>query len=670
MVDRLIPTVERNARQRLESFIQDARTNLAAFGSNLIWNEAAWDVIGACPIPASKSRKSAVIYFTTHDNGTSKGVAQRIPLSEPFASFIKALIRRKFDARAITFDPLARIVNASRDLHEALRDDGYDPVNLLPTHFDQTANAIVARAGASTAYGLGNALQEIAATIDRHSLSKTRLDWENPIPKAGNSQSRLRPDTPDDGDKLPPPYVLDQIAELSHLVTDPSDVIIMGCIKLLHCAPWRIGEVLMLATDCEVHEPKIGPSGPVLNEDGAPVMRYGLRYWKEKSPDPDIKWIPSVMVDTARDAIAQIRAHTSEATKLARWMEAHPGRARLPGPDLGTDQTFTRVEIAEMLNLYSKDAAGLWLANRKVAEIKAAPRYLVLRRDLEQALLEDCVVPPTTRGISKLSQMLFLTLKNLHGSNRGTNPCSLGLTTMQHVSDFLSGRRSIRGETQSVFARFGRTMPDGSSIEITSHQFRHWLNTLAQAGGLDQTLIARWSGRDDMRQNEAYDHVSAIELAAKARQLMEDDQFKGALADLHKSKPPRDRAKLRETLLATAHVTEIGMCDLDWITSACPEFNACATCEHCLITKGDHEAKARTEKLRADTAWLLERSVVEVNDGTIGASNHVKAQETMLSALNKIIAIHEDDDIPDGTLVQPVTVSPAHFTGPSLPEVR
>jgi hypothetical protein len=31
----------------------------------------------------------------------------------------------------------------------------------------------------------------------------------------------------------------------------------------------------------------------------------------------------------------------------------------------------------------------------------------------------------------------------------------------------------------SVFSRFGFAEPDGSPIQITTHQFRHYLNTLA-----------------------------------------------------------------------------------------------------------------------------------------------------------------------------------------------
>ena len=212
-------------------------------------------------------------------------------------------------------------------------------------------------------------------------------------------------------------------------------------------------------------------------------------------------------------------------------------------------------------------------------------------------------------------------------------------------------------------------MPDGSPIRMNSHMFRHWLNTLAQAGGLDQALVARWSGRDDIGQNADYDHLSGIELAHRFRSMMGEGRVIGPLANLHTAKQPADRARFRETVLATAHVTEIGMCDLDWITSTCPEFHACQTCEFCLVVKGDTAARMRTAELRDETAWLLDRTIEEVDDGTIGASNHAASQRRTIEALDRILAIHDDPDIPHGTLVQPNATSPNHFGGPPLPEL-
>lgn len=667
MAERLVTRPERNAQQRMDAFVGHARDECAAFGSNLDWDRPDWDVTAHCQRPVAKAAQKGVLYYTTHENGTAKTIEGRVPMAEPFASFIKALIRRRQETRPQGDAPLSRIINAARDLHDLLADRAYDPVRLI--HADFLAAAVLANGRSSplTAYRLGCALQIIADTIDRHGLSAARIDWRNPLKRQNNALSRTSKHAEDAREtKLPSPEVLDELARLSHLVTDPSDVVCMGVIKLLHCAPWRIGEVLALHEDCEVEEQKIDETGPVFDQAGEPVMRYGVRYWKEKSADADIKWIPTVMVDVARGAIADIRCHTKTARDLARWLEDYPGRAWLPGPDLGPSQTYSIVEIAEMFGMEGRFGSGRqWLLGKGVAAEGSG--VLIARADLEAALLKDMLRVREDRRGMKLSDHLFLVHRNFHHNNKATNPCLLSLTRDQHIADFLSGRASSRGRTLSVFEKFDSPpAADATPMAMNSHQFRHWLNTLAHAGGLDQALVARWSGRDDLQQNGEYDHLTGMELADRFRGMMDDGKVQGALADVHARKEPADRETFRDTVIATAHVTDIGLCDLDWISSTCPEFQACETCEFCVVEKGERTARERTERRLEDNRWLLHRVEAEERDGTYGASNHAHGLRQSIKGCERILAIHDDPAIADGTLVQPTTSSPRHFAGPGL----
>ncbi len=666
MIEILETRPQRDARQRFADFVLQARTDCAAFGTDLEWDRADWDVTAHCPQPANKSHSKSVIYFTTHEGGSSKSMKGREALPEPFCSLIKAIVRTRQDGNPQTVHPLARIVNAARDLSLELADRGHDPCLLLPQDFTAAAKRIRKRATGKSVYRLGQALEIIATTIDAKGIAFCRLDWKNPFPRVSNNGSRQSEVAESAREaSIPDDDVFDALAAIWNAVEDESDIVLMGAVTLLHCAPWRIVETLGVRQDCEIEEQKEGVNGPVFDLDGVGVFRFGIRYWKEKSGEPDVKWIPTVMTDVAKLALKRVRAVTADARTLARWLHDHPGRAWLPDPDLDPGKLYSVRDVQVMFGMARPAAALLWL-NQHGVPLEDQPslsggrmRKAVRRRDLEAALLAEMPVVPTSDREAPLHERLFLTFRNAHHATRATNPCLLEIVSDQQIRDFLGGRSGI------VASGFDRILQRKDLVART-HQFRHWLNTLAQAGGLEQGLIARWSGRDDIAQNSEYDHLTPTFLAEKARELLEDGKVIGPLADIHTSLPPMERAGFAEAVIATAHVTEIGFCLQDWNSSPCPEYGACATCESAAVKKGDQAARARAAQMRADNAWIADRLIAEVNDGTIGASQHHRSTVEVVAALDRIIAIHDNAGIEDGTLVQPNAASPGHYGGPDV----
>ena len=669
MIKQLITVPERSARSALDEVIGRARHDCAAFGSDLAYDDPVWDVTQSCPRPSNKSQTAARIYFTTHEGGTSKSMNGRTALGEPFGALVKAIVRLKQDARPQTADPLIAVVHAARDLGEELQSRNNDPCMLRPEDFDCAARRIIERASGIKRYKLGVALEEIARFIDKHGITPMRLDWKNPIKKTSNARDRTTNlAVTARADKIPDAEVFDALAEIWQIIDNPSDAILMGCVVLLHCAPWRIIEVLRIAHDCEVEDQKEGPDGPVFDRDGIPVLRYGIRYWKEKSGDPDIKWIPTVMVDVAKSAIQRIKQATSGAHELAMWLADNPGHAWLPPEIEATaDDSFTVKDVQHILGLGAPSAALLWLNGNNVTlrghpysagQFGSKLSKIVKRKDLEEALLRMMPVVAPGRAEASLHQRLFVNFVNQHHAKRATIPCLLQITSDQQVRDFLGGRRENgKMVVQSGFARLlGRP-----HLSARTHQFRHWLNTLAQSGGLEQQLIARWSGRDELAQNAEYDHLTPTELAAVMREPLAKGMAIGALADIHTSLDPVDRESFRDVIIATAHVTEIGFCIHDWNTAPCPEFGACSTCASFVFTKGDEQHRRRSEEMRADTAWILDRLEVEMDEGTRGASNHYRTMRDKLDSLDRILAYHNDTSVPDGTLIQPNSSSPVHI---------
>jgi hypothetical protein len=192
--------------------------------------------------------------------------------------------------------------------------------------------------------------------------------------------------------------------------------------------------------------------------------------------------------------------------------------------------------------------------------------------------------------------------------------------------------------------------------------FRHWLNTLMQQGGMGQHEIARWSGRKDVGHNQAYDHVSAVELAEKARHMMDIGKVRGFVAEKHDRLPPVDREEFRNAAFATAHTTDIGMCGNDWSLVPCPMHGSCADCGDHWVEKGNERQRRRADTLLDEHRWLLQRAEAETDEGTYGASNYVEHQRRLVRGLEKIIAVHHDASIPTGTLVQVNPSTPSRFT--------
>src|SRR3546814_4835682 len=60
---------------------------------------------------------------------------------------------------------------------------------------------------------------------------------------------------------------------------------------------------------------------------------------------------------------------------------------------------------------------------------------------------------------------------------------------------------------------------------------------------------------------------------------------------------PSRRESFRETVIATAHTTDIGLCINDWSLVPCPNHGSCADCGDHLVEKGNNQQKARAEVL-------------------------------------------------------------------------
>jgi len=588
--------------------------------------------------------------FTEHA-GSRVSLEERTPLKEPFASFLKSIVRLREEGRRVAAQLHGVTIRAGRYLYDASADVGHDPCRLVPQHF-QDAAGLCSREKPSSRYRTGQALVHIAEWIDRYNLAATRLDFQNPFPRVAHDGTGLGKEADEQrAEKMPSEAAMDAIAQIAHLVEEPREVTGAKALQLLACGGWRINELLTVPDDCEKTEPATKDGKPVLDADGQQVLRYGITYFPEKGPEPDIKWIATPMVDVAKEAVAALRRVTAPAREVARWMEANPGRAWLPGPwlEAADEDCLTSAAAMDVLKVSSPASA------RATCERLGAPgqidgkgRWFVTKRQLSAALLASQPKLDRTDLPMRPSQYLFLMQENWNRGNTTPIPSILAFVTDGQIYDFVVEQPGKR----TLFQRFGFSGPGGSPIEVTSHQFRHWLNTLQQQGGMSQMEIARWSGRKDVGQNAAYNHVSPAYRAEQARKMMEAGKVKGPAAEIYKGLPLARREEFARAHFVTAHTTDLGMCVRDWSYAPCTEHGACAGCAEHLINKGDAAQKERADVMLAQTLELLGKAEAEAQEETYGASNYAGHHRRTAAALRLILDVHADPGIADGDLVQ------------------
>ncbi len=209
------------------------------------------------------------------------------------------------------------------------------------------------------------------------------------------------------------------------------------------------------------------------------------------------------------------------------------------------------------------------------------------------------------------------------------------------------------GNQPSIFERLDYRDETGKPMRLNSHQFRHLLNTLAAEGSVSEMEIARWMGRANIVQNAAYQHVTPIVRAESLRERLRSGAATGPVADqVAAIREPKRREEFIASTTATAHVTDLGFCVHPWDALPCADHGACASCSEHRIVKGDPTSRERAAADLEQTETIIAIARTEDEDGTWGADNWLAAHETTADALRRIVAVHDDDQVPDGTLVQ------------------
>ncbi len=368
-----------------------------------------------------------------------------------------------------------------------------------------------------------------------------------------------------------------------------------------------------------------------------------------------IKWVVPSMASVVQEAIVKIRKVTDEARRIAIWYENHPGQIYLAEniEYLRKQEWLSMQELADIIGVNSSDGANAWRKSNHLELVKRAGKGFVKFSDVERAaigMLPRDFPMMDKETDCKYSDSLFVVRVNEIGSQRATYKCMIEPISINQINTGLGGR--AEHGFSSIFSRFGFIEPDGQSINVSTHQFRHYLNTLAQAGGLSQLDIAKWSGRKDIRQNAVYDHVTPGQMVQKIRDAIGDDSTMfGPLAELaKKTLIPRD--EFARLVVPTAHTTELGYCIHDYTMSPCQQHRDCIHCTDLICVKGDEVKERRLRQQLEETRDLLRRAEEATKDGYYGSDRWLEHHTSTVERLSQLCSIIDDPKVPIGAVIQ------------------
>lgn len=558
-VIQFVPKARVTARINLTAFIALCRDELTAFGEDLQFQLPSWNVTKHLVQKGSKCVQR--LNFSAWDTARSKSF---VPMTEPFASFAKAYVRyaQAWKPRA-SYSPT---LTALRALEKALIEHTSSscPTGTNPEVMREASRLTEENLSPATAYNVGVELETILSFAIKHRLLAKPFEWRNLTRPKFHARTRVGREFDEQRQrKMPSPRAFEALGHIFHIARDTSDILVSSVSAILCSAPCRIAEVVNLPRDCEVQreDPRTGKN------------TLALRWWPAKGAPPGLKAIATPMKDVVSDALRKLRELSSSARSIAKWYEAHPTKLYLPRnlQHLRKRDSLSMPELCAVLfeddGKYYPSRPRQWCLSNGVATFKVHGKSYAKFTDVEQAVLR--LLPPGFPIVDrdsglKYSEALVLLPRAALDASKPNYRCMFSPVEDMDIASRLGRRAEV-----SIFEKHGFREDDGSPIRLTTHTFRHYLNTLAQLGNLGQLDIAKWSGRANVSQNAVYNHVSDREAVETLRLAIAGEApAVGPVARLHRvALIPRDQfARLK---VPTAHTTEYGYCVHDFTMLPC-----------------------------------------------------------------------------------------------------
>jgi hypothetical protein len=644
------------ASANLEQFILHAKVNMPF--ANVCWEDNSWNIT-SFNIGKNQGKTKKIAHFKAlRDSSGSKSTVE-IPFSMPFLEFAKSAfceIMRRFQLQEFK-----RYLYAMQAIEQALLDAnkpacvGHVDAFIL----DDAAKLLQVRF--ADAWSVGRCLERLATKIiSPAKLTNVPLEWVSPI--AYKQPIRADRVAPKHNDKvvsrLPSVQSILDLAEIHHTSTHIPDRVVTSFVTLAMFAPSRGSEILSLPVNCIRH---------VQDEDG---LMMGLAWDPAKGGMPLTKFAASEHFEKlASETVEFLSNLGASARKAALWYTENPGKLYLPESlEHLRDKPVTLYEVARILGKNTAikgchshrygllkvkgytsdptrraDAAASWVS---LYDFNSLQKYVLAK------LPEIFPILDGSTGL-KWHQSLFVLPENTLSPTAETLNNVPAVFSVNQFNNQLGANPS--GIT--IFSRHGKTQRDGSPLAITTHGFRHLLNTLAQSKHLSESLIAFWSGRKDVKQNEWYDHLSQeafieayLKLGDNVGGIVSGEALSEKIQGLISSHGLTEHEAMRVELGAIS-VTRFGLCKHDYALTPCPLDKDCSNCSEHVFVKGDKRHRKEAEFQYNIHAKAVSAATAALQSGEPGAARWLKQNQPRMERWALVLEKMNDPSIPDGTMI-------------------
>ncbi|ERH50910.1 hypothetical protein O203_11405 [Ectopseudomonas chengduensis] len=666
------------AQQNLDAFVSQEQAVFEALSIETPWESTQWSVESWLP----QRKKTQTITFETHRQSLEKtgySVPPKAPLPPAFQDFCKAIIVHLQRTRGLKFSMVAAYNIATRRLYNSLYERGEAaPFRLTRSDFDRVVGFLRV-SSYKNLYDAVSHLKVIADTIDKYRITDVAIHFEHDARPEKARHDYISLHDPDravkqrkSDQKLPSREAMEAYAQCTNQPLSSGEEILLRVIDLLIATGQRGNEVAVIPYDCWVERPiRDGLGEVVLDAHGEALVECGIRYFAEKQFQSRVHWLAESDIPLARRAVERLKDLTNEQREIALWQEQHPGRIWQFSPV----EVLSEREVMKWLGFSNTQGYGrnlyLYLSRNGIypydesagRKIKAVCRRYVageIERLIAPKLGGHAALTENTNGIAhvvlKTSEVLAIAFD---GQFRfGGREANVFRVIPRRVSlEDINRALGADPKYPSIFSRRSLAEADGSPIRLTSHQPRHWRNTIYHLTGMSDVQQALALGRKRLDQNKFYQHTSIEEDTAAHQDFLAFNsyqeridflhagirrgQIQGALSDSYHALLQDKGTTTAEAFLtvhATAlHITPFGGCVHDFSQAPCPKHLQCWNdCSHLHLMGTLSERKNLQEQAeRLHSAILIMR---EAGDGEAGSDVWLADQEHKLNNLQTVLS--------------------------------